>query len=204
MRKELKQHKIGENVDDVRHLPDHSSQKGKTSWHDHIFSHVYLLLGGRSVLLCTLLSNHFCLLGSEISSSISEEKKLMLFEFLKQNKSINLIYNLQEGSPSCNIRLWQENLTDKNKKQCEIQMHVICIHDYDSREWNADNFKHLSSELLTLCCCLNRSLIFPHCPSPRRGGSPNEPSPQLYKEHKNIIYKSIHNDLMWRSTPESK
>lgn len=105
MRKELKQHKIGENVDDVRHLPDHSSQKEKMSWRDRIFSHAYRLLGGRSVLLCTLLSNHFCLLGSEISSSISEEKKLMLFEFLKQNKSINLIYNLQEGSPSCNIRL---------------------------------------------------------------------------------------------------
>uniref|UniRef100_A0A2P2LS75 Uncharacterized protein MANES_01G228300 n=1 Tax=Rhizophora mucronata TaxID=61149 RepID=A0A2P2LS75_RHIMU len=34
------------------------------NWHDHKFSHAYLLLGGRSIRQCTLQDNHFCSQGS--------------------------------------------------------------------------------------------------------------------------------------------
>ena len=47
------------------------------------------------------------------------------------------------------------------------------------------NEKKESNEfLLTLSFSPRRRFIFPHFPSPHRGGSPNEPSPQLYtKSH---------------------
>jgi len=55
-----------------------------------------------------------------------------------------------------------------------------------------------NKSLLTLSFRPKRIFIFPHLLSPRRGGSPNEPSPQLYKKY------HIYNLGKCKSTPSTQ
>lgn len=146
--------------------------------HDHRFSPAYLLLYGRSIHQYTLQDNHFCSQHSAISSSnsvrrLGEKRKKVKEVTKKKMKMIHLLTFKNAPHPATSDfakSIW----ISKRRKSKLWFSHIFFIHfDYE------DGPKH--QELLTLCCCLRRSLIFPHWPSPRLAGSPNEPSPQLHQ-----------------------
>lgn len=144
------------------HLPDHSSQKGKKSLHDRKFSHAYLLLDVRLIPLYTLQDNHSCWRSSEIKFSPGSGYYLNTRTEYKASVW-----------PSKTLPIQQHQTWTGESGNWENNVYNSWI--------NSNRLKYLNVKFLTLCCCLRRSRMLPHWPSPCLGGSPSEPSPQLWK-----------------------
>ncbi len=147
--------------------------------HDHRFSPAYLLLYGRSIHQYTLQDNHFCSQRSAISPSNTVRRLTGKKRRITQKLLGNKRWFIFEPSKRLPIQQHQtlprgSGYQKKKKKKVNGSVTFVLFVLIIGSKYQ---------ELLTLCCCLRRSLIFPHWPSPRLGGSPNEsePSPQLHQ-----------------------